>query len=41
MQQLSMQKRGDNVQKIIYSDIWSHDLLSGLPEWMDVYVVEG
>lgn len=40
MQQLSMQKRGDNVQKTIFLDIWYYDLLSGMPEWMDVYIVE-
>lgn len=40
MQQLSMQKRGDNVQKTIFLNIWYHELLAGHPEWMDVYVVE-
>lgn len=35
-----MQKRGDSVRKIIYLVIWSHDLLAGKPEWMDVYIVE-
>ena len=35
-----MQKRGDNVQKIIYLGIWSHELLAGKPEWMDVYIME-
>ena len=35
-----MQKRGDNVRKIIYLVIWSHELLAGKPEWMDVYIME-
>lgn len=28
------------MQKIIYLGICSHELLAGLPEWMDVYIVE-
>ena len=35
-----MQKRGGNVQKIIYLGICSHELLAGMSEWMDVYIVE-